>query len=169
MTKTEAIKKFVERDFSGIPQEWVQIVMEKKDIYESLPMWGTMWIVDNFLGKRLMKNAIQVIEPEECAKENKTHDKNTTCDICEDYEEMISAYNIKDKDGDGTAAYIYDIDGTYVMGIHGAGWNFYDGVWDKLYDKLGLGLEWHDVEDVPCNKCGGKRDVEALICSTCKV
>lgn len=149
MTKKEAIESFVERDFSGIPQEWVKIVAEKlgAEIY-AWPMWGTMWIVE-FFGERLMANAKQVCEPSECkGNKNTAHDKNDTCDICEDWEEMGGAWNIKDKNGNGTAAYIYEIDGQYVMGINGAGWDFYDGVWDRLYDLLGL--EWHDE---PCKVC----------------
>ena len=138
MNKREAIGKFVGRDFHSIPLEWVQAVAETKktDIYP-WPMWGTMWIVENYLGEKLMENAIQVIPQEDC----ENHDKHDTCDICEDYEEMEGAWNIKDKDGRSTAAYIYEIDDVYVMGIHGAGWNFYDGVWDKLYELLGL--TWH--------------------------
>lgn len=39
-------------------------------------------------------------------------------------EEMAGARCILDKDGDPTAAYIYDVAGDYVIGVHGAGWNF---------------------------------------------
>lgn len=102
--------------------------------------WGTMWIVDEWLGKKLMDYAVQVVEPSEC----ENHDKNDTCDICEDWKEMGGALNIKDKDGRGTAGYIYEINGVYVFGIHGAGWNCYDGVWDRLYDLLEL--KWHNNE-----------------------
>lgn len=150
-TKEDAIKEFVSRDFAGIPQDWVQKIAEAlgEEIY-AWPMWGTMWIVDNWLGEKLMKNAKQVVEPSEC--ENK-HKEDETCDICEDYEEMSGAWNIKDKDGVGTAAYIYEIDGQYVVGINGAGWNFYDGVWDKLYDLLEL--KWHETkEDITSKTLG---------------
>ena len=57
-------------------------------------------------------------------------------------EEMAGARCILDEDGKPTAAYIYDIAGDYIIGVHGAGWNFYDGVWDKLYDVCGI--RWHD-------------------------
>jgi hypothetical protein len=103
-------------------------------------MWGTMWLVDSFIGEKLMESAIQVCEPSEC----ENHDKNKTCDVCDDYEEMYGAWNVKDKEGYGTAAYIYEIDGQYLLGIHGAGWSFYDGVWNKLYDLLEL--RWHDIK-----------------------
>ena|SRR5215813_6878127 len=139
MSKGEAVELFVERSFNAFPQEWAQIVAENKneDVY-SWPMWGTMWLVDSFIGERLMDSAIQVCEPSEC----ENHDKYETCDMCEDSEEMGGAWNIKDKDGRGTAAYIYELDGQYIVGVHGAGWNFYHGVWDKLYDLLDL--KWHE-------------------------
>jgi hypothetical protein len=41
-----------------------------------------------------------------------------------------------------TPVYIYDVAGEYVVGIHAAGWNFYDGVWDRLYDVCGI--RWHE-------------------------
>ena len=55
---------------------------------------------------------------------------------------MSGAHRILDKDGNATAAYIYGIADDYVIGINGAGWNFYDGVWDKLYDVCGI--RWHE-------------------------
>ena len=38
--------------------------------------------------------------------------------------------------------HIYEVAGEYVVGVHGAGWNFYDGVWDRLYDVCGI--RWHE-------------------------
>ena len=64
--------------------------------------------------------------------------------ILEEYinEEMSGAHCILDKDSNATAAYIYVVADEYVIGINGAGWNFYDGVWDKLYDVCGM--RWHE-------------------------
>lgn len=132
MTKREAIELMVSRDFASVPTEWVQIVSEAKgeDIY-AWPMWGTMWIVDDFIGERLMAHA----EEEGCKKHDEYSDG---CSNCEDSdEEMRGAMNIK-----STSAYIYEVDGVYVVGVNGAGWDFYDGIWDRLYDILGL--QWHD-------------------------
>src|SRR3990167_4925696 len=56
MTKEQAIRDFVAREFNAIPQDWVQTIMERGEEYAPLPMWGTMWIVDQWLGERLMKN-----------------------------------------------------------------------------------------------------------------
>ena len=65
------------------------------------------------------------------------------CDVYD--EEMEGARNVVVEDKHGThstAIYIYDIDGQYLIGVNGAGWNFYEGVWDKLYDFFGL--TWHE-------------------------
>lgn len=162
MTKDEAIKKMIERDFNAIPQEWVHIVMEKKEEYHALPMWGTMWLVESFIGEKLKSNSKIVCEPSECYN----HDKNTTCDICEDWEEMGGENNLKDKDGRGTAVYVYDIDGQYLIGIHGVGYDFYHGVWDKIYDVLGL--EWHDEEkNKYCTRCGYVEAQSGEKCEKC--
>ena len=142
MDKKEAIEKWVERNFHPIPTEWIRIVTEKQDgECPALPMWGTMWQVDDYIGKKLWKHSHLVREPSEC-KEEGAHEEDETCDKCEDWEEMGGTHNIYDKDGSGTSAYIYDIDDVYLVGIHGAGWDFYEGVWDKLYDLFGI--KWHE-------------------------
>lgn len=116
----------VKRDFDSVPTEWVKIVANEKgsEIF-AWPMWGTMWIVSSFVGEQLMENSIEMT-PEEAGEQGYN-------------EEMDGARNVN-----GTAAYIYEIDGIYVMGIHGAGWDFYDGVWDKIYDLREL--NWHDAK-----------------------
>ncbi|NIQ13272.1 MAG: hypothetical protein GTO02_02330 [Candidatus Dadabacteria bacterium] len=64
---------------------------------------------------------------------------------------MAGEYCVSDKDGNETAAYIHNIRGVWVISIDGAGWNFYDGVWDRIYDALGL--KWHNEEkaELPVN------------------
>jgi hypothetical protein len=57
-------------------------------------------------------------------------------------EEMSGARCILNESGYTTAAYIYVIADEYVVGVNGAGWNFYDGVWDRLYDVCGI--RWHE-------------------------
>jgi hypothetical protein len=147
MTKDEAVHQFVDRGFSSIPQEWVKIVAEKYNsgIY-AWPMWGTMWFVSfNPWGEKLMNSsAVQQGDDEKAPHYD---------------EEMAGANCILDKDGDETCVFIYEIEGEYLIGINGAGWNFYDGAWDKLYDLLGL--EWHDKEPVnsTCSQCGKSDDL----------
>lgn len=162
MTKREAIESFVESRFDAIPQEWVRIVMESKGEYHSLPMWGTMWFIDSLWGEKLYNDArIMVgcnedINIEDVEQEKREEVKEALsalekeniswgeCALLEDYvnEEMANERCVLDKDGRTTAVYIYEIEGEYLIGVHGAGWSFYDGVWDMLYDVCGL--QWHN-------------------------
>lgn len=161
--KADAVHEWVERSFSGLPLDWVQAVAENKgeEIY-SWPMWGTMWIVEHH-GEELMEHSrimvgeaseidLDAIEDEKEREEVRTAIEDLKKEsvswggvaILENYvdEEMQGARCVLDKNGSPTAAYIYEVEGQYVLGINGAGWNFYDGVWDRLYDLLGI--KWHE-------------------------
>lgn len=153
----DSVREWVDRSFSGIPQEWVQKIAD--DVYP-WPMWGTMWIVD-YHGEKLMENSRCMLYDIDELKDEVGQGKNSNYStdeieaitkaiavndwsVLENYidEEMAGACCILDKEGNPTAAYIYEIDGRYVLGINGAGWDFYDGVWDKLYDLCGI--KWHE-------------------------
>lgn len=161
MNKKEAIEKFV-AELNAIPRDWVEIIAENKGEYLGLPMWGTLWIMDYF-GEKLYENArIMMGGKDELLdeinqKENSNYNESEReilkkaidgddWSTLEEYidEEMSGCRNVLDKDGNTTAMFIYELDGQYLIGVNGAGWNFYDGVWDKLYDVCGL--QWHDKE-----------------------
>lgn len=157
MTKDEAIKEFVSRELNAVPLEWVKIVAEHESEYPTLPMWGTMWIVDNHIGERLIQHSrvmaaraeeidLDSIDDEQERKRLEKAIKEEDWPVIEEYvdEEMAYERCVLDKDGNTTALYIYEIGDEYVIGVNGAGWDFYDGVWDKLYDLLGL--QWHTTE-----------------------
>lgn len=98
--------------------------MKEKGQEAPLPMWGTMWIVNfDIWGEKLYKNSSPM-------------DENVD-GFDEEMEGQSYINGIP-------SVYIYEIDGTYVIGVHGAGWDFYDGVWDKLYDFFGL--KWHNTK-----------------------
>lgn len=159
MTKQEAIERMVS-EFNQIPQGWIQIIAEHESDYPALPMWSTMWIVDSFYGDKLMESSrvmayeasdidldnIEENEGEEKRKLVEEAIENDDYSVYEDYvdEEMSGEHCVLDKDENTTALYIYEIGDEYVIGVNGAGWNFYDGVWDRLYDLMGL--KWHDGE-----------------------
>jgi hypothetical protein len=156
-TKKEAIELFVNRDLNAVPQEWVRKVAEADSGYPSLPMWGTMWIVDTHIGERLIqhsrvmaesKDDIQLDDIEDEAERTKVEKAIKADDwtVLEEYidEEMAYEHCVLDKDGRPTALFVYEIGDEYVIGVNGAGWNFYDGVWDRLYDLLDL--QWHTTE-----------------------
>lgn len=157
MTKEEAVKEFVNRDLNAVPQEWVRIISEQSGDPAHLPMWGTMWIVDSHIGERLMEHSRVMVESaaeidleaiDDVAERKRVAKaiKNEDYQVTENYvdEEMAYEHCVLDKNGDTTALFVYEVADEYVIGVNGAGWDFYDGVWDKLYDLLGL--QWHTVE-----------------------
>ena len=159
--KEDAIREWVAREFSAIPQGWVQIILQHDREYAPLPMWGWMWRVDEYIGRtlwdnsRVMLSGVGELRDEIGQGENSNFTEGDRAAlehaiaandwrILERYidEEMSGARCILDEDGRPTAAYIYLIAGEYIIGVHGAGWNFYDGVWDRLYDVCGI--RWHE-------------------------
>lgn len=178
MSKQEAIEKMV-GEFNSIPQDWIDSVCRDKDEPHTLPMWGWMWLVEDWVGEKLMTHSRlmagdnESIDTEEVIPKHEKAVKKALrelkkeeidwagCAVLEQYvdEEMAGERCIVDKDGNATAVYIYEIDGRYVIGVNGAGWSFYDGVWDRIYDLLGY--EWHEDEDAKevecvCPGCGNE-------------
>lgn len=162
MTKEEAIKRWVDRELNSISQDWAERLFVSFNGYApKLPMWGTMWILDEFDGEKFFENSrvmvssvhsidldeIEEKEGEERRKEVEKAIEEDDYSITENYvdEEMANERCVLDKDGDPTSVYIYKLDGEYIIGVNGAGWDFYDGVWDRLYDVAGL--HWHKDEE----------------------
>jgi hypothetical protein len=159
MTKEEAIKKMVE-EFSSLSTDQLKILAEARGEYLGLPMWGTMWRMD-YHGEELYENSRIMLGGIDELKDEIGQDKNSNYSekerkilakaikeddwsVLGDYidEEMSGERCVLDKDDNTTAMFIYELDGEYWLGVDGAGWSFYDGVWDKLYDIIGL--KWHD-------------------------
>lgn len=161
MTKEEAIKRWVDRELSSISQDWAERLFVSFNGYEpKLPIWGTMWVLDESDGEKFFENSrvmasspetidLGEIEEKEGEEKRKLVEKAIEDDdwsISEPYysEEMAGERCVLDKDGDPTSVYIYELDGRYIIGVNGAGWDFYDGVWDRLYDVAEL--NWHEEE-----------------------
>ena len=118
MTKNEAVERLVE-SFSGISQEWVKTMAEKNgDEFYGI-MWGTMWIVNNSVDITNIEKLLKPVEDED--------------DEMHGYEEIGE-----------TGIYAFKIADDLVLGINGAGYDFYDAHWIPLYDALGL--QWHEKE-----------------------
>jgi hypothetical protein len=81
-------------------------------------MWGTMFLVNDPVDKQQIKALLQPIEDEK--------------DELYGYEEV----------GD-TGIFAFDIDGEVVLGINGAGYDFYEHHWLPLYEALGYA--WHET------------------------
>jgi hypothetical protein len=127
MTKKEAVEKFVETRLSAVPTEWVKKVAEGQLEDAAWPMWGDMWFME-WDYESLEKFTKEMTE------EN----------FGDDFDEDMDGQPVFVDDGKPTSFYLYEVDGRVLIGVHAAGFSFYDGVWDVLYDILGL--KWHDEE-----------------------
>lgn len=158
MTKKEAVHYFVESRLKSLPTNWVQLVLEHGEdkSFRTLPMWGWMWLMewedfDDFTKEHCVMMDRDSMKSHYFEKigESDVHDETKATEWIEDNydEEMDGEWAVLDKDGDPTNIYAYEVEGQLVIGVHGAGYNFYDfGVWDRLYDALGL--KWHDEEEI---------------------
>lgn len=161
MTKQEAIKAMV-KEFQMIPQDWVQTVLEKDDQFEPLPAWGTLFFIEDSLGEELWdeKSRVMLGDKSELWDEARNLDDEDPdkeklrlaleaddWDVLSDYidEDMSGGRCIIDDEGHPTNMFIYNIRVAYLIGIHAYGFDFYDGVWNRLYDILGL--EWHSEDE----------------------
>jgi hypothetical protein len=81
-------------------------------------MWGTMFIVNDSVDKRRIKALLKPVEDEE--------------------DELYGSQEVGD-----TGISAFEIDGELVLGINGAGYDFYEQHWTPLYNALGY--EWHEA------------------------
>jgi hypothetical protein len=81
-------------------------------------MWGTMFLVNDPVDKRWITSLLHTVEDEE----------DELCGSQEVGETGISAFEIDDE---------------LVLGINGAGYDFYEHHWIPLYEALGYA--WHET------------------------
>ena len=117
MTQHEAAERLV-NGFSAIPTEWAKIIAEHTGAEFYGIMWGTMFLVNEPVDKRRIQALLQPV----------TNVKDELYGSEEVGETGISAFAI---------------DGELVLGINGAGYDFYAHHWIPLYEVLGYG--WHDT------------------------
>ncbi|MEZ6055455.1 MAG: hypothetical protein R3C01_02000 [Planctomycetaceae bacterium] len=83
-----------------------------------LPMWGWLWIVNGFVSPSMIQELLTDIE------------------IASDEDARFVAAGWK---GVGTTGMLaIEFDGELLLGIHGAGYDFYAAHWEPLYDALDL-------------------------------
>ena len=107
--------------FSSIPQEWVQTMAEKNSDEFYGIMWGTMWIVNDHVDIRRIEKLLKSVNDED--------------DEMNGYQEI----------GD-TGIYAFNIADKLVLGINGAGYDFFEDHWTPLYETLGY--KWHAEETI---------------------
>ena len=80
-------------------------------------MWGTMFRVTDPVDKRGIQALLKPVEDEE--------------------DELYGTNEVGE-----TGISAFEIDGELVLGINGAGYDFYEDHWIPLYEALGYG--WHE-------------------------
>jgi hypothetical protein len=82
-------------------------------------MWGTMFLVNDPVDKRRIQTLLQPVDDEE--------------------DELYGCEEVGN-----TGIFAFDIDGEFVLGINGAGYDFYEHHWIPLYEALGY--SWHESD-----------------------
>lgn len=113
----DAVRRLVD-SFSSIPTRWIQPLDEA--IYWT-PMWGTVFMPTDSID---IRNIEKLLRP-----------------ISDDPTVTTTGW---DEVGD-TGIYAIECDGELVLGIDGAGYDFYTDHWSKLYDALDY--HWHTPVD----------------------
>ena len=104
--------------FSAIPTDWVQIVAQQTGAEFYGIMWGTMFIVNDPVDKERIQALLHTVKDEE--------DDLSGC-----------------QEVGQTGINAFDVDGELVLGIQGAGYDFYEHHWVPLYEALGY--SWHET------------------------
>lgn len=116
-----AVHRLVD-SFSLIPTRWVQKFAHSQHNYLPFPMWGTLFMPDDLCDVRRIEKLCRTIE----------------CDDDGDLQEMRDAGWREVADTGVLAIYFED---ELLLGIHGAGYDFYEAHWAPLYKALDY--HWH--------------------------
>ena len=119
--RRKAVNQLVE-SFSQIPSRWIEVLSEHQGEWLPLPMWGTVFVPKDSADMRSIEKLMRKIKTEN-----------------EDHESMRDAGWQEVAD---TGIYAVWFDDELLLGIHGAGYDFYSHHWEKLYDTLGY--HWHE-------------------------
>lgn len=114
----DAVKRLV-NSFSSIPTRWLQHL---DDAPTCLPMWGTVFMPTDSVDIRRIDELLRTLEVND--------------DDCIGLEWQAV--------GD-TGIYAIECDGELILGIDGAGYDFYTDHWSKLYDAIDY--HWHTPVD----------------------
>ena len=117
ITKHEAAERLV-NSFSAIPTDWVHIVAERVGAEFYGMMWGTMFLVNDPVDKQRIHALL--------------------CPVTDEEDDLYSCQEVGQ-----TGISAFDIDGQLVLGINGAGYDFYEHHWIPLYEALDY--SWHET------------------------
>ncbi|NQV26371.1 MAG: hypothetical protein HQ518_18605 [Rhodopirellula sp.] len=106
---------------SVIPSRWIADLAEAWDEQFPLPMWGSVFLPGNACDDSNIRQLLKEID--------------TDCDE----ERELAEFGWQAIADTGMIA--REFDGELLFGIHGAGYDFLETHWSRLYDALGY--QWH--------------------------
>ena len=115
--RRNAVRRLV-GSFSNLPSRWFE---QLSDNQVPLPMWGWLFVVNELADAGNIEKLLRQIEEED--------------------EESQSFAAAGWRQVDETGIYAIEFDDELILGIHGAGYDFYSHHWSPLYDALGY--QWH--------------------------
>ncbi|MCA9078429.1 MAG: hypothetical protein KDA93_25605 [Planctomycetaceae bacterium] len=122
-SKRDAVRRLVD-SFSHIPTRWLAEVAAGDFEPVEWPMWGTAFIPKESIDADNIRKLLTEIVPT-------------------DDEQQIFAEQGWSEVAD-TGIYAIELDGELILGIHGAGYDFYESHWAPLYEALGY--QWHETQ-----------------------
>jgi hypothetical protein len=118
----DAVHRLVE-GFSQIPGRWIADLAECFEPGLVLPMWGTLFIPDDSADFRSIERLLVELP-------------------ADDDSELAALGASGWRQVADTGVLACEFDGELLLGIHGAGYDFYSHHWEPLY--AALGYRWHE-------------------------
>ena len=109
--------------FSSIPSRWIGELAVHRGENLALPMWGTLFMPGNSVDVRNMERLLIDLPP----------------NVGSDRDDLLSS-GWKQVGNTGVLACQFDDE--LLLGIDGAGYDFYGEHWEPLY--VALGYHWHE-------------------------
>ena len=118
----ESVRDLV-NSFSKLPDRWIEIVARHDDIWLPLPMWGTLFVPGDDCDARNIARLCRETEPSDSE------------------EEVLLSAGWRKVGTTGILA--VEFDDQLLLGINGAGYDFYEAHWNPLYVELEY--SWHEA------------------------
>ncbi len=122
-SKRNAVRRLV-NSFSHIPTRWLAELAGGDIEPIEFPMWGTAFIPKDSVDADNIRRLFKEIDP---------IDDEQTLFADQGWSEVAD-----------TGIYAIEFDGELMLGIHGAGYDFFECHWAPLYEALGY--RWHEAQ-----------------------
>ncbi|MDB5391196.1 MAG: hypothetical protein JWM11_6842 [Planctomycetaceae bacterium] len=120
--KRSAVSRLVE-SFATIPAKWIEELAEHRGNSIAMPMWGSVFVSSDRADQRAIAALLQPLTEED-----------------DDERATLAASGWSEVGTTGVLA--LSLDEELILGVHGAGYDFFSAHWEPLYDQLGY--HWHE-------------------------